>query len=149
VLPPWQTSCNLTGYGRVQQAARRPRCSAVADILYRTRSHVGGAGYSLRGALAVAVALAQIGEFSFILATLGPELGLLTASAVNTLVAAALVSITLNPLLYRWVDAVAIRAARQPRLSRWRRARAQTPGAAEVGGLLPVLQPCAARMCIV
>ena len=41
----------------------------------------------------MAVALAQIGEFSFILSTLGRELGLLTAEATNTLVAASIVSI--------------------------------------------------------
>ena len=48
-------------------------------------------------ALAVAVALAQIGEFSFILASLGKELGMLTSDENNTLVAAAIVSISLNP----------------------------------------------------
>ena len=52
-------------------------------------------------ALSVAVALAQIGEFSFILASLGRELGILSAVATNTLVAAAIVSISINPLLYR------------------------------------------------
>jgi monovalent cation:H+ antiporter-2, CPA2 family len=62
--------------------------------------------YPLRVGLAVAVALAQIGEFSFILATLGRELGLLADSANNALVAAAIVSITLNPLLYRSVSRV-------------------------------------------
>jgi monovalent cation:H+ antiporter-2, CPA2 family len=58
-------------------------------------------GYPLRVGLAVAVSLAQIGEFSFILATLGRDLGLLTDSANNALVAAAILSITVNPLLYR------------------------------------------------
>ena len=63
-------------------------------------------------ALTVAIALAQIGEFSFILSTIGRELGLLTPVATNTLVAAAIVSIVLNPLLYgaigpieRWLRA--------------------------------------------
>ncbi len=51
----------------------------------------------------VAVSLAQIGEFSFILAALGRQLGVLPDEAVNTLVAAAIVSITLNPLLYRLI----------------------------------------------
>jgi CPA2 family monovalent cation:H+ antiporter-2 len=57
--------------------------------------------YPLRVAVTVAIALAQIGEFSFILATLGRELGLLTPAATNTIVAVAIVSIVLNPLLYR------------------------------------------------
>ena len=63
-------------------------------------------------ALTVAIALAQIGEFSFILSTIGRELGLLTPVATNTLVAASIVSIVLNPLLYgaigpieRWLRA--------------------------------------------
>ena len=61
-------------------------------------------GHPLRVALPVAIALAQIGEFSFILAGLGRQLGALPDSAVDTLVAAAIVSITLNPILYRLVD---------------------------------------------
>ncbi len=62
-------------------------------------------GYPRRVAAPVAVALAQIGEFSFILASLGAQLGVMPADAVNTLVATAIVSITLNPLLYRTIDA--------------------------------------------
>ncbi|MFM8952624.1 MAG: cation:proton antiporter [Planctomycetaceae bacterium] len=62
-------------------------------------------GYPRRVAAPVAVALAQIGEFSFILASLGAQLGVMPADAVNTLVATAIVSITLNPLLYRSIDA--------------------------------------------
>ncbi len=61
-------------------------------------------GYPRRIAVPVAVALAQIGEFSFILASLGAQLGVMPADAVNTLVATAIVSITLNPLLYRSID---------------------------------------------
>ena len=58
-------------------------------------------GYPLRTAAAVAVALAQIGEFSFILAAAGKHLGILDDRAVNTLVAGSIITITLNPLLYR------------------------------------------------
>jgi CPA2 family monovalent cation:H+ antiporter-2 len=60
--------------------------------------------YPLRVALTIAVVLAQIGEFSFILSTLGKSLGILDDRATNTLVAAAIVSITLNPLFYRLID---------------------------------------------
>ena len=67
----------------------------------------------------MAVALAQIGEFSFILALLGNQLGILPEAATNTLVAAAIVSITLNPLLYRLVDPVAAWLGR-PTRSAWR-----------------------------
>ena len=61
-------------------------------------------GYPQQVATNVAVSLAQIGEFSFILAALGRQLGVLPVEAVNTLVAAAIVSITLNPLLYRLIE---------------------------------------------
>jgi len=61
-------------------------------------------GYPRPIATNVAVSLAQIGEFSFILATLGRQLGVLPETAINTLVAAAIVSITLNPLLYRLIE---------------------------------------------
>ncbi len=73
------------------------------------------AGQPLRVALPVAASLAQIGEFSFILAALGRDLGVLPAAAVDALVAAAIVSITLNPLVYRTVAASAARhAGRSP-----------------------------------
>jgi CPA2 family monovalent cation:H+ antiporter-2 len=86
--------------------------------------------YPLRVALAVAVALAQIGEFSFILAALGRELKLLPEQATNVLVAAAIVSISLNPALYRLTDVLEARAKRSPRLWRWlnARLRAELPG---------------------
>ena len=59
--------------------------------------------YSFRAALTVGIALAQIGEFSFILATIGRELGILTTEATNALVATAIVSIVLNPIAYRTI----------------------------------------------
>lgn len=57
--------------------------------------------YPRRVALSVGVALAQVGEFSFIVAALGTSLGVLPEAATGTLIAAAIVSITLNPLAYR------------------------------------------------
>jgi CPA2 family monovalent cation:H+ antiporter-2 len=53
--------------------------------------------------LSVAVALAQIGEFSFMLSRVGVDLGLLTSQASNVVVAVAIISIVLNPVLYRLV----------------------------------------------
>ena len=41
--------------------------------------------YPFKTSLTVAIALAQIGEFSFILSTIGRELGLLTAVATNAI----------------------------------------------------------------
>ena len=58
-------------------------------------------GYPFVTSLSVAVALAQIGEFSFMLAGVGRDLGLLTADASNVLVAVAILSIVLNPILFR------------------------------------------------
>ncbi|MBN8222390.1 MAG: cation:proton antiporter [Spirochaetes bacterium] len=57
--------------------------------------------YPLRVALAVGAALTQIGEFSFIVAALGGQLKILPAQAANILVAAAIITITVNPLIYR------------------------------------------------
>ena len=86
--------------------------------------------YPLRVALSVAVALAQVGEFSFILATLGSQLGILPENGSNALIAAAIVSISLNPLLYRLVDVFESRVKRSPRLWAWlnARSRAGLPG---------------------
>jgi CPA2 family monovalent cation:H+ antiporter-2 len=74
--------------------------------------------HPFRVALAVAIALAQIGEFSFILSTLGRELGILTAAATNVIVAVSIVSIVLNPLLYRALGLMERWATRRARLSR-------------------------------
>ncbi len=60
-----------------------------------------GRGY--RMALTVAVSLAQIGEFSFLLAALGVSLGVLPLEAQNLILAGALLSIGLNPFLFRAV----------------------------------------------
>jgi len=74
--------------------------------------------YPARLAVAVAVALAQIGEFSFLLALLGTQLAILPPTAMHTVVAAAMVSITLNPLLYRLVEPAAAWLARRADRSR-------------------------------
>jgi CPA2 family monovalent cation:H+ antiporter-2 len=68
----------------------------------------------LSTALAVSAALAQIGEFSFILAGLAVELGLLPAEGQSLILAGALLSITLNPLAFAAADRFAARA-RVPR----------------------------------
>lgn len=64
-------------------------------------------GKPLRMALSVAVALAQIGEFSFILAAMGVSFGILPHEASSAIIVTAIISITLNPLLYRRIEAVA------------------------------------------
>jgi CPA2 family monovalent cation:H+ antiporter-2 len=57
----------------------------------------------------VAVGLAQIGEFSFILGSLATSLGLLPADAMPALVAGAIVSIGLNPVLFRIAESAVAR----------------------------------------
>lgn len=69
----------------------------------------------LRTALVVAVALAQVGEFSFILATMGRHLDVLPVAATQVLVAASIVSITLNPFLFRLVDPLLRLLSRRPK----------------------------------
>lgn len=57
--------------------------------------------YPLHSALLIAVSLAQIGEFSFILVELGVDLKLLPIAGRSYILAAALISIALNPLLFK------------------------------------------------
>src|SRR3984885_4942730 len=89
--------------------------------------------YPLRCGLAVGVALGQIGEFSFILAEVGRELGILDDHATNTFVVAAIVSISFTPILYRLIEKFEDRAKRRGGLSRWlidrRRVGASQPAA--------------------
>ncbi len=65
--------------------------------------------YPVKTAVALARGLAQIGEFSFMVAALGGKLGVLPAEATQSLVAVAMVSITVNPILLRLVDPIARR----------------------------------------
>jgi len=89
----------------------KPLSALAITALFRYPLHVG---------LSVAVALAQIGEFSFIVTRLGSELGVVTPAATNTLIAASIISITLNPLLYRAISPFV----------RWRSQRKGASGAA-------------------
>lgn len=60
--------------------------------------------YPLNTALTVAASLAQIGEFSFILAGLGQALGLMSAEGMSLVLAGALISIGLNPLMFSVIE---------------------------------------------
>jgi CPA2 family monovalent cation:H+ antiporter-2 len=62
--------------------------------------------YPLHTVLTVPAALAQIGEFSFILATLARDLGVLPPVALNVVVAVSMASILVNPLASRTIPAV-------------------------------------------
>jgi monovalent cation:H+ antiporter-2, CPA2 family len=75
-------------------------------------------GYPLRTGLTVAMALAQIGEFSFILAEVARGHGLMNESGQNVIVACAIVSITINPFLFRLIAPIESSIKRAPFL--WR-----------------------------
>jgi CPA2 family monovalent cation:H+ antiporter-2 len=60
--------------------------------------------YPLNTALTVSAGLAQIGEFSFILIGLGMSLGLLPAEGQSLVLAGALISIALNPLVFSAIE---------------------------------------------
>ncbi|MCG6965858.1 MAG: cation:proton antiporter [Chromatiaceae bacterium] len=75
-------------------------------------------GYPLSTALTVAAALAQIGEFSFILGGLGLGYGLLDSEGFNLILAGALISIMLNPLLFIGGDWLSAWVRTRPQLNR-------------------------------
>jgi CPA2 family monovalent cation:H+ antiporter-2 len=60
--------------------------------------------YPLNTAITVSASLAQIGEFSFILAALGMSLGLLPDLGQNLILAGAIISIAVNPLMFKAID---------------------------------------------
>lgn len=62
--------------------------------------------YPINTALTVGASLAQIGEFSFILAALGVSLDLLSLDGQNLILAGALISITLNSFIFSAVEPV-------------------------------------------
>ncbi|MBK3778178.1 Kef family K(+) transporter [Azospirillum brasilense] len=78
-------------------------------------------GYPASTALTVSASLAQVGEFSFILTGLGVTLGLLPPEGRDLILAGALLSITLNPLVFAGLD----------RLSGWLRRRSGMLGRLE------------------
>ncbi|ADP71483.1 potassium efflux system protein [Rhodomicrobium vannielii ATCC 17100] len=87
-------------------------------------------GYPIATALTISASLAQIGEFSFILADLGIQLGVLPKQGRDLILAGALLSIVLNPLVFAGVD----------RLKPWferRRPPAETPAAAATRATAP------------
>ncbi|WP_130834269.1 YbaL family putative K(+) efflux transporter [[Erwinia] mediterraneensis] len=61
-------------------------------------------GHSRRTALTISVSLAQIGEFAFILAGLGISLGLLSEEGRNLVLASAILSIMINPILFSLLE---------------------------------------------
>lgn len=87
-------------------------------------------GHSARTALTVAIGLAQIGEFSFILSDLARKHSLMPDAGHNLLVASAIISITLNPLLFRSLPRIETWLIARPRLWRLLNGRAERKAAA-------------------
>lgn len=75
--------------------------------------------YPAKTAFTISASLAQIGEFSFILGTLGLAYGLLSQEANSLILAGALVSITLNPMLFKLTDILCAYGAAHPRFGHW------------------------------
>lgn len=73
-------------------------------------------GYPARTALTVAIGLAQIGEFSFILAQVAHDHRLLPDEGQQVLIGTAMISITLNPMLFRSLDPIEGWLRSRPRL---------------------------------
>jgi CPA2 family monovalent cation:H+ antiporter-2 len=86
---------------------------------------------SSRTVLVVGAGLSQIGEFSFIVGQAGVALGVLTQQQYGLILAAALLSIVLNPLLFKAV----------PLMERWLRARPALWWLMERSGPTPELVP--------
>jgi CPA2 family monovalent cation:H+ antiporter-2 len=81
-------------------------------------------GHSVRTALTIGGGLAQIGEFSFIVANMGHGLGLMPDTGYNVVIGAAIISITVNPMVFRRMLSL------EPRLSGlpWLRTRTEKLG---------------------
>ena len=75
--------------------------------------------YPLNTALTVSASLAQIGEFSFILAGLGVTLGLLPVEGQNFILAGAIISIALNPIVFRTIEPAERWLQGRAGLARW------------------------------
>jgi CPA2 family monovalent cation:H+ antiporter-2 len=73
--------------------------------------------YPLNTALTVSASLAQIGEFSFILAGLGVQLGLMPPEGQSLILAGAIISIALNPLVFYAIEPAQAWIRRRSRLA--------------------------------
>lgn len=85
------------------------RILAVVSIIVLGKSLVAAIlvlalRYPLTTALTVSASLAQIGEFSFILAGLGVRLGLLPLEGQELIIAGSLISIAINPLIFKAIE---------------------------------------------
>jgi len=73
--------------------------------------------YPAKTALTVSASLAQVGEFSFILAGLGMQLGLLPKEGQSLILAGALISMALNPFVFAGIEPIQRWLLSHPRLA--------------------------------
>src|SRR5262245_47352873 len=98
-----------------------PEVAALTALIVVGKSLIAAAlgfvfPYPVRTALIVAAGLSQIGEFSFIVGQSGLSLGVLDKSQYALILACAIVSITINPWMFRLVNPVERALRRRPRL---------------------------------
>jgi CPA2 family monovalent cation:H+ antiporter-2 len=97
--------------------------------------------HGLGTALTISASLAQIGEFSFILAGLGVSLGLLPEAGRDLVLAGAILSILANPFIFAAVDWM------EPRLDRTREtAGPETDADVRGHGSQPAARPVATKL---
>lgn len=77
------------------------------------------AGAPLRPAVLAGVALAQVGEFAFILAQEGQRVGLLVSDRYNIFLSVSILSMIITPFLIQWSPKLARRTEAIQRLNRW------------------------------
>jgi len=70
-------------------------------------------GFPLRIAVIVGISLAQVGEFSFVVAGIGFGHGLMTPDLYQQFIAVAVISLILTPFLFRWAEWAGTRTAQQ------------------------------------
>lgn len=85
-------------------------------------------GAPLRSAILAGVALAQVGEFAFILAQEGQQAGLLPRDAYNVFLAVSVLTMIITPFLIQWSPKLARRTEALQRLSHWWPGRLTTHG---------------------
>jgi len=96
-------------------------------------------GYGSRIAIGVAAALSQIGEFSLILATVGEQLNIMPSGATNIIIAGAIFSLTVNPMLYGATGWLESALSRSPRL--WRAFNPRKEGMEDASSDIPAIAP--------
>jgi CPA2 family monovalent cation:H+ antiporter-2 len=91
----------------------------VGGKMVTTAGAVVAAGYSWRAAVLTGIALAQVGEFSFILAKVGRNIGLLPGESFQVFLTVSVLTLLLTPFLLQASPRLARRAEAFQRLGHW------------------------------